>query len=439
MASKVIMPKQGLQMTEGTIIRWLVKEGGKAVKDEPLFEMETDKLTITIDAMETGTLLKIVRGEGETVPITETIAIVGNPGEDISALLDGAPAAPAAVAAPVEASAAAPVAAPAAPVNAPADGRVFISPRAKMIAEEKGLDYKAIKGTGTDGLIVERDILAYAASAPAITPLAKKVAQIGGVDAAAVSGTGAAGKIVKDDIMKAIEAKKAGVAGSRKGTIVPFKGMRKVISDRMLESLHTNAQTSHRISVDMSEATRLREAYKKADKKISFNDIIALAVTRALLDFPAVNAELTPEGILQKDYVNLGIAVAVEGGLIVPVIRDADLMTLEQISLMTKELADKAKTGKLQPVDYKGGSFTISNLGMFGLNSFVAIINPPEAGILAVGRIAKQAVVTDDDEIVIQPMMELTLSYDHRVVDGAPAAQFLARVKQYLEQPYLLL
>lgn len=436
MANKVIMPKQGLQMTEGTIIKWLAKEGDKVVKDEPLFEMETDKLTITIDAMESGTMLKIVRGEGETVPITETIAIVGTPGEDISALLGSAPVA-AVEAAPATKAQAAPVAAPV--TAAPADGRVFISPRAKMVAEEKGLDYKAIKGTGTDGMIVERDVLAYATTAPAITPLAKKVAELGGFNTAGVTGTGISGKIVKDDILKAIEAKKAGAAGGRKGSIVPFKGMRKVISDRMLESLSTNAQTSHRISVDMSEATRLRDAFKKADKKISFNDIISLAACRALLDFPAMNAEITAEGILQKDYVNLGIAVAVDNGLIVPVIKDADLMTLEQLSLMTKELADKAKTGKLQPDDYTGGSFTISNLGMFGLDSFVAIINPPEAGILAVGRIARTAVVTDDDEIVIRPMMELTLSYDHRIVDGAPAAQFLAKVKQYLEQPYLLL
>ena len=443
MASKIIMPKQGLQMTEGTIIKWLAKEGDKVIKDEPLFEMETDKLTITIDAMEGGTMLKIVRGEGETVPITETIAIVGEPGEDISSLLPSA-AAPAAeeapaMAAPVPtaveaASAAAPVA-----TAAPTDGRVFISPRAKMIAEEKGIDYKAIKGTGTEGLIVERDVLAYAASAPAITPLAKKVAEIGGVEPSAVAGTGAAGKIVKEDILKAIEAKKAGAAGGRKGTVIPFKGMRKVISDRMLDSLHTAAQTSHRISVDMSEATRLREAYKKAEKKISFNDIVSLATCRALLDFPAMNVELTPEGILQKDYVNLGIAVAVDRGLIVPVIKDADLMTLEQLSAMTKEMAGRAKDGKLMPDEYKGGSFTISNLGMFGLDSFVAIINQPESGILAVGKISKTPVVTGDDEIVIRPMMELTLSYDHRVVDGAPAAQFLAQVKQYLEQPYLML
>ncbi len=435
MASKVIMPKQGLQMTEGTITKWLVKEGGRAVKGEPLFEMETDKLTITIEAMEDGTLLKIVRGEGDVVPITETIAVIGAPGEDYSALIGSAPAAaPPAESAP--ATAVTPAAAPkAAAVSA--EGRVFITPRAKSLAEEKGIDYQAISGTGDEGMIVERDVVAYAASAPAITPLAKKVAAMEGVDTAGLTGTGTAGKIVRDDVMKAITARKP--AGERKGTLVPFKGMRKVISERMLESLRTAAQTSHRISVDMSEATRLREAYKAADKKISFNDIVALSVCRALLEYPAMNAELTPEGILQKDFVNLGIAVAVDGGLIVPVVIDADLMTLEQLSQSIRALADKAKSGKLQPSEYQGGSFTISNLGMFGLDSFVAIVNPPETGILAVGQIARTPVAADDDTIVIRPVMQLTLSYDHRIVDGAPAAQFLARVKQYLEQPYLML
>jgi len=431
------MPKQGLQMTEGTIISWLVKEGEKVEKGQPLFEMETDKLTITMDSAESGTLLKIVRGEGETVPITETIAIVGEPGEDISALLSEASGKPAAEA-PAETTApepAAPEAAPAAQAQeaAPADGRVFISPRAKMRAEELGIDYKTIRGTGADGLIVERDILA---AKPAITPLAKKVAELSGVDVSAVTGTGAHGKIVRDDVLAA--ARKA-PAADRDTTLVPLKGMRKVIAERMVESLHTAAQTSHRISVDMTEAVKVRDAFKKADKKLSYNDIVSYAVVRALKDFPIMNSELTDEGIVVKHYVNLGIAVAVENGLIVPVVRDADLMSLEELSAAVKELAEKAKNGTLGPDEYKGGTFTISNLGMFGLDSFVAIINRPESGILAVGRIAKTPVVNDNDEIVVRPMMELTLTYDHRVVDGAPAAQFLARVKAYLEQPYLLL
>lgn len=435
MANKIIMPKQGLQMTEGTILSWLVKEGEQVVKGEPLFEMETDKLTITMDSTESGTLLKIVRGEGETVPITETIAIVGEPGEDISGLLDAAPEKPAAAAPADKPAEPAPAAAPAAQAETPAQagGRVFITPRAKMRAEELGIDYKNIRGTGEDGLIVERDVLA---AKPSITPLAKKVAELSGVDVSEIAGTGAHGKIVREDIVAA--ARKA-PAAERGTTLIPLKGMRKVIAERMVESLHTAAQTTHRISVDMTEAGKVREAFKNMDKKLSYNDIVSYAAVRALKDFPIMNSELTDEGIVVKDYVNLGIAVAVENGLIVPVVRDADLMSLEEISAATKVLAEKAKNGTLGPDEYKGGTFTISNLGMFGLDSFVAIINRPESGIIAVGRIAKTPVVNENDEIVVRPMMELTLTYDHRVVDGAPAAQFLARVKTYLEQPYLLL
>jgi pyruvate dehydrogenase E2 component (dihydrolipoamide acetyltransferase) len=311
---------------------------------------------------------------------------------------------------------------------------VFITPRAKMRAEELGIDYKSIQGTGADGMIVERDVLA---AKPAITPLAKKVAELSGVDVSGITGTGAHGKIVRDDIVGAA-ARRAPVA-ERGTTLIPMKGMRKVIAERMVESLHTAAQTTHRISVNMTEAGKVRDAFKKADKKLSYNDIVSYAVVRALKDFPIMNSELTDEGIVVKDYVNLGIAVAVENGLIVPVVRDADLMSLEEVSAAIRTLADKAKGGKLGPDEYKGGTFTISNLGMFGLDSFVAIINRPESGIIAVGRIAKTPVVGDNDEIVVRPMMELTLTYDHRVVDGAPAAQFLARVKAYLEQPYLLL
>ncbi|MDD5018221.1 MAG: dihydrolipoamide acetyltransferase family protein [Eubacteriales bacterium] len=432
MATKVIMPKQGLQMTEGTIISWLVKEGGKAVKDEPLFEMETDKLTITMDAPESGTLLKIVRGEGETVPITETIAIVGEPGEDISKLLDAAPHQEKAQQ-PVVQEMAAEVKTP--PAERTAGGRVFISPRAKALAQEKSVDYAGIAGSGTDGMIVEKDVRACLKSGAKATPLAKKVAAINDVALEDVKGTGAHQKIVRADILGAMTARKKDARGE---TLVPFAGMRKVIAGRMVESLHTAAQTTHQISVDMTEAGQIREAYKKAGKKVSYNDIIAHVVCRALRDYPMMNAELAEEGIRIKDYVNLGIAVALDNGLIVPVINDADLMSVEEIGMVTKELAEKAKAGKLKPDEYKGGTFTISNLGMFGLDSFVAIINRPESGILAVGKITQTPVATDSNEVVIRPMMVLTLTYDHRVVDGAPAAQFLARVKQYLEQPYLL-
>ena len=360
MANKVIMPKQGLQMTEGTIMSWLVKEGEIATEGEPLFEMETDKLTITMDSPASGTLLKIIKGEGETVPITEIIAVIGEPGEDISAMLkEAAPAAAAAPAEPVAPAAeAAPAAAPATVQRAQGE-RVFITPRAKTAAEEAGIDYSGIAGSGTDGMIIERDVIAYLASGAKATPLAKKVAAQSGVALDDVSGTGARGKVTKADIMAAVAARAAGGAG-RGETIVPFTGMRKVVATRMRESMETAAQTSHKISVDMTEAGKLREAFKKQDKRVSYNDIVALATCRALKDYPIMNSQLTDEGILVKDYVNLGIAVAIDRGLIVPVINDADLMTVEEIGTMTRELADKAKNGKLAPDEYKGGTFTIS-------------------------------------------------------------------------------
>jgi pyruvate dehydrogenase E2 component (dihydrolipoamide acetyltransferase) len=211
-------------------------------------------------------------------------------------------------------------------------------------------------------------------------------------------------------------------------------GMRRVIAERMKQSQNANAQASHRIAVRMDEAARLRLSL---NKEAGFNDLIALAVTRSLLDFPAMNSELVSEGIWRKDFVNLGIAVAVDKGLIVPVIKDADLLSLRELSAAIKCMAEKARSGTLQSDEYTGGSFTISNLGMFGLEEFTAIINPPEAGILAVGKIEDTPVAVNGN-VEIKPLMKLTLSYDHRVVDGAPAAQFLSRIKEYLENPYKL-
>ena len=453
MATKVIMPKQGLQMTEGTIIKWLVPEGGACKEGEPLFEMETDKLTITMDAPGTGKLLKIVRGEGETVEITKLIGVIGEDGEDISAILAeeggapaAAPAAPAAAAAP--AAPAAPTAAPAAAPVARKEGeRIFITPRARMKAEEKGYDIAMIPGSGPEGVIIERDVLAFVpVTAPKATPLAKKIAAIEEVDLAEVKGTGAHGKITKNDILAAAAerasrkaAKAAGIELPKRGEhLVKATGMRKAVAKNMKISQNTNAQTTHQVKVDMTNAVQLRNQFKAAGKKVSYNDIVLRATARALTEFPMMNAQWTDEGILVKEYVNLGVAVALEEGLIVPNIKDADMMSLEELSAMAKELATKAKENKLTMDEYSGGTFTVSNLGMFGLDNFVAIINPPEAGILAVGKMEDTPVVRNG-EIVIRPIMVLTLSYDHRVVDGAPAAQFIVRVKELMENPYLML
>ena len=454
MAKKVIMPKQGLQMTEGTIMQWLVAEGGAVEKGQPLFEMETDKLTITMDAEASGTLLKIVRPVGDTVPITELIAVIGEPGEDISALLgDAAPAAAApAEAAPAPAAEPAPAAAPVAE-RAPGE-RIFISPRARMIAEEKGIDYSKIVGTGNDGSIIERDILAYEASQPAVTPLAANVAKANGIDLAGIAGTGAGGKITTADLPVSAPAAAPAAPAAPAAAEAPaqmgrgtrterMSGMRRAISNNMLASKNTNAQTNHRMSVDMTAAIALRNQYKALGIKVSYNDIIVRACAQALQDMPIINASVDGNNIVYHDYVNIGTAVSVPGGLIVPVIKDADIIGLSGIAAKSVELIEKARDGKLTDADYHGGTFTVSSLGMFDLDDFVAIINPPESAILAVGKIAKTPVVVTNDEgeddIAIKSMCNLCLSYDHRIIDGAEAAKFLQKLKNYLQNPVLLI
>ena len=453
MASVIIMPKQGLLMEEGTITKWLAKEGEQTTEGAPLFEMETDKLTITMDSTATGTVLKILHPEGDTVPITQPIAIVGEPGEDISALLGGeapaaAPAAPAPEAPAAETAPAPETAAPAVE-RAPGE-RMFSSPRARLRAEENGVDIAAVPGSGPDGLVVERDVQNYIANQPAVTPLAANQARIQGIDLSGLTGTGPNGKITTEDLHIASAAVEPAPAAEpipgqlTRGTRTEaMSGMRKAISRNMLTSKSTNAQTNHRMVVDMTAAVALRRQYKALGIKISYNDIIVRACAKALQDFPIVNASVDGSDIVYHDYVNIGTAVSVPGGLIVPVIRDADIIGLTGIAAKSAELIEKAREGRLTEADYHGGTFTVSSLGMFDLDDFVAIINPPESAILAVGKIAKTPVVVTDDEgedqVVIKSMCALCLSYDHRIIDGAEAAKFLQKLKSYLQNPILLI
>lgn len=459
MASIVIMPKQGLMMEEGTLTSWLKKEGEEVTAGSPLFEMETDKLTITMDAEVSGTLLKIIHPAGDVVPITKPIAIIGAHGEDISALLggDATPAVAAAEATPTAAPAAAEVpAAPAAVTRVPGE-KVYASPRAKLRAEENGVEIAAVGGTGPDGLIIERDVNAFMANKPAITPLAANVAKADGIFLDGIAGTGAGGKITVADLPgaapAAVPAAVPAAAERAASEAIPgqltrgvrkenMSGMRKAISKNMLASKSTNAQTNHRMSIDMTEAMALRTKYKALGIKISYNDIIVRACAKALKDFPIVNASVDGSSIVYHDYVNIGTAVSVPGGLIVPVIRDADIIGLTGIADKSAELIEKSRDGKLTDQDYHGGTFTVSSLGMFDVDDFVAIINPPESAILAVGKIAKTPVVVTDaqgeDQVVVKPVCNLCLSYDHRIIDGAEAAKFLQKLKSYLQNPILL-
>ncbi|URN84183.1 2-oxo acid dehydrogenase subunit E2 [Acetobacterium wieringae] len=445
MAEFIIMPKQGLQMTEGTIMEWLVGEGEEVIADAPLFEMETDKLTISIDASISGTLLKIIHEAGAVVPITEPIAIVGDKGEDFSALLDsiGAPAAAAAVAESAEPVQIEEAAIETATVKAPRTGRVFASPRAKMLAEEKGIDVADLDGSGPEGLVIEKDVLDYVlnpAQKTAATPLARKIAELENIDINGVQGSGVRNKVLADDVRLSASVSQGPIqmVAPLDEELIPIKGMRKIVAERMKQSLGEMAQANHRITVDMTNSVALREQYKAVGRKVSYNDIVLRCVAKALTEFPMMNSSWTSEGIVLKKYVNMGMAVAIDQGLIVPVIKNIHLKSLDQISKESSELASKAKENRLQPEDYSGGTFTVSNLGMFDIDGFTAIINPPEAGILAVGKLAKQPVV-NGDEIVIRMMMQLSLTFDHRTVDGAPAAQFLKRIKELLENPMLLI
>lgn len=427
MAECIIMPKQGLQMTEGTILEWLVAEGGEVVAGKPLFEMETDKLAITIEAEVSGTLLKIVAQEGDVVPITETIAIVGKAGEDISALLK--PKEKATVESVQPAVVAVEAIVPSLDISRPS--QVYISPRARMRAEEAGIDYKKIAGSAADGMIIERDILNAIETRPKSTPLARRTAASLQMDLTHIKGSGPRGKIRREDVERAHHLGSAPAVP----TIIPMRGMRKIIADRMKQSLNENAQATHRISVRMDEAFRLRTALEKT---VGFNDLIVMAAAQALRDHPMMNAEIVEEGIWLRDFVNIGVAVAIENGLVVPVIKDADYKSLPLLASEIRKSSEGARSGSLSPEAYTGGCFTVSNLGMYGIEEFTAIINTPETGILAVGAIEDTPIAVNG-QVEIHPIMKLTLSYDHRVIDGAPAAQFLAQIKTYLENPYKLL
>lgn len=443
MAKKVIMPKQGLLMTDGTITSWMIEEGEQIEEGQPLFEMETDKLTIEIDSPASGTLLKIIKGPGEVVPITETIGVIGEPGEDISEFLEeeSSDSEEEIVEEDIPQKEKKSRKVEEAEIREPGD-RIFITPRAKKLAKDEEIEYSNILGTGPKGLIIEEDVI-EAIKNPAkkikSTPVAGKMAKEHGIDMAEISGSGVHGRISKEDIEEAVRLRnQPGALENRGEKLIPLTGIRRIISEKMMESTQNTAQANHRMKVDMSEIIRLREKLKAEEIKVSFNDILVKITSKALMEYPEINSTLTDEGIIAKEYVNMGIAVSISNGLIVPVVTNADLLTIREINSVSSELIEKARTGTLELDEYSGGTFTISNLGMFDIDEFTAIINTPESAILAVGKINKEPVVEGED-IVVKPMMVLSLTYDHRIIDGALAAKFLQRIKAIINNPYLLL
>ncbi|MEN9318036.1 MAG: hypothetical protein RL712_606 [Bacteroidota bacterium] len=412
MAEVVRLPKMSDTMTEGVIVKWNYKVGDSVKSGDILAEVETDKATMDMEVYAKGTILHLALNEGDATPVDSIIAVVGNPGEDFQSLLGSAPAAPAPAAAVVEAAPVATPAAPAAqtatPSPAPAassnDERLKASPLAKKLAEEKGIDINQIQGSGENGRIVKKDIETF-------TPAASSKAT----------------------------ATVAVASGTESFHEVNVSQMRKTIAARLGESKFSAPHFYLTLEINMDKATQAREQMNTvSDVKISMNDLVIKAAAAALRKNPNINSSWLGTKIRYNHHIHIGVAMAVEDGLLVPVVRFADNKSLSQISSEVKEYGKKAKEKKLQPQDWTGNTFTISNLGMFGIDEFTAIINPPDACILAVGTV-KDTVGVVNGEIKPVKTMKVTLSCDHRVVDGAMGAQFLKTLKEFLEEPYRLL
>jgi len=412
MATKVMMPKLSDTMDEGKILKWLRKEGEQVKQGEPLVEIESDKADMELEAYDSGTLRKIVVPDGGKAPIGAIIAIIGGKDEDISTLLSEAPPSksqPQSAPVPKSQEKAQPSQAPAPrpqpsppaprPASSPTDGRLKASPLAKRIAQEKGINLTSVQGSGPQGRIIRRDL----------------------------EGT-------------------SGRPGMRSGQpVVPgtseevaLSSIRKTIARRMAESKATAPHFSVTIEIDMEPAMAFREQVLAATElKISYTDLIIKAAATALMQHPAVNGSYLGDNIRHHHYVHVGVAVALEEGLVTPVVRNCEQKRIDQINAELRDLVERARNRKLKPDEYQGSTFTISNLGMFDVDDFVAIINPPEGAILAVGSILEKPVVRDG-AIIIGHTMKVTLSSDHRIIDGAVAARFLQDFKKYLQNPAAL-
>jgi pyruvate dehydrogenase E2 component (dihydrolipoyllysine-residue acetyltransferase) len=439
-ALNVTMPKWGLTMKDGKISNWLKSEGETIQKGEPLFEVETEKITNIVEAIGDGILFQIVVSAGTTVPVGTILAVIAEPGEKPQRI-EGLQAAEAIE----ETTPSDKTPAPGEPERPATKKFIPASPAARRVAKELGVDLAIIDGTGPNGRVVEADVIRYHQQkppTPKITPLAAEMVRQAGLDAATIQGSGEGGKITREDVERSLESMKQPDVDSP-ATSIPFSGMRKSIAENMHASLHSTAQLTIFVEIDVTEMIRFRETviekYKRDETvRISYNDIIILATSRALKQHPIMNSTLVGEEILLHDSVNMGIAVALPGGLIVPVLRDTDKMGLLKIAGGAREIALKAREGTLMVDEVSGGTFTISNVSMFGVDGLTPILKPPETGILGVGRIKEKPAV-HNGEITIRSMMFLNLTFDHQIVDGAPAAEFLQTLAGYLENPYLIM
>ena len=444
MATKVIMPKLSPTMEEGQISRWLKKEGDKVAMGEPLAEIDTDKATMEMQALANGVLRKIVINEGQSAPLGQLIAIIGEPEEDIASLLSEAPAAapaPAPAAKEAAPQEAAPTPPPPPPAQQPAQpqakaaaaasvgngrqapsapassGRMIVSPLAARMAAESGLDLRLVQGSGPGGRLIKRDIeaaLSQPKAAPAPAPQYPRAVEPAQFRPAAITTASA----YRDE---------------------PATQIRQTIAKRLVTSLGPVPHFFLTTDIEMDRAAEMRRGINALDPdlKISINDVIIKVTAAALMQHPEVNASYQEKFVRYYEHADIGVAVAIEDGLITPVVRAADQKSLSQIAGEVRELAERARAKRLQPEEYTGATFSISNLGMFGIDEFTAVINPPEGAILAIGAMTPKPVVRDN-EIVVRQMMRVTMSCDHRVIDGATGAKFLQTFKKILENPLYL-
>jgi pyruvate dehydrogenase E2 component (dihydrolipoamide acetyltransferase) len=392
LATDVIMPALGVAQEKGTLINWRKSEGQSVTKGEPLMEVETDKATVEIEAPASGILINVTASPGDEIPVGNRIAIIFTPGETVDAATPAPAKSPEVVArkpAPAKTK-------PTTETKAPRTEVTLASPAARRIARERGLDLSSVHGSGPEGAILAEDVV-RPDSGQSATPGPPKIKET-----------------------------------------IQLTPMRRIVGERMTKSKQTAPHFYLSMDADMTEVTRRRSALKEKGEELvpSINDFILSASARALKDFPSLNAAFTDQRVEIYSDINIGVAVALEEGLVVPVIRNADRLSLQELAKQSRELAEKARKKKLFPLDYEGGTFTVSNLGMLGVDNFIAIINPPQCAILAVGQVTPR-VVPHGEGIAVRPMMTISLSADHRVVDGAIAARFLQEVKRLLERPEL--
>ncbi|RBP68876.1 pyruvate dehydrogenase E2 component (dihydrolipoamide acetyltransferase) [Alkalibaculum bacchi] len=433
MAEFIVMPKLGLTMTEGTVSNWRKKEGDNVKSGEVLFDVETDKISNEVEATSDGVIRKIFIEEG-TVEVLKPVAIVASADEDISSLLtEIGGGEKEEIDETIEKKEIKEEASTATTAK-----KVKASPKAKKLAAELNVDISRIEGTGTQSSVTEEDVRKFVKESKKAekktSPTAAVVAEQLGVDINQICKDS---RIMKDDVIAYKEREDFVAMVNPQEIRKSMSTMRKVIAKRMLESQQVSPTVNYNLRVDTTNLSIFRNQIKDT-VKVTYTDLLVKILSKALLEFPLLNSSIEGNEIIFRNYVSIGVAVGLEDGLLVPVVEYANSKGLKEISKEIKELATKAKNNELQPQNLTGGTFTITNIGMFGIESFTPIINQPEVAILGVNAIV-QTPVAVEGQVTIKPLMNLSLTADHRVVDGSVAAQFMARVKEYIEKPALLL